>query len=38
MMTNSCLKLDVYTQTDSSFVADNYTKSLVRHHLAVFLR
>ncbi|XP_078345650.1 uncharacterized protein LOC144631134 [Oculina patagonica] len=25
---NSCLKLDVYTQTDSSFVADNYTKSL----------
>jgi len=28
--TDSCLKLDVYTQTDSSFVADNYTKSMVR--------
>nr|XP_058945587.1 uncharacterized protein LOC131773658 isoform X3 [Pocillopora verrucosa] len=26
----SCLKLDVYTQTDSSFVSDNYSKSLVR--------
>ena len=28
---NSCLKLDVYTQTESSYVADNSTKSLVRN-------